>query len=213
MTDTFNPARSFQDSKFEDLDDGASAGSIRRALDCLESSILIVDDELRILHANASAGVMLGLGPGETSLLPYIVGEARAQSLAMRRRIKDAIANQRPAMIALSHAGHGRLICSVKSIPPFGTARPCALICLTPEDQSPADVSGYLCDVYKLSRAEAEIATSAATGAEVAQIMLDRKVPIHTLRAQIASIKAKMGMSRMTEVAAAIARIQAAVAI
>jgi hypothetical protein len=38
-----------------------------------------------------------------------------------------------------------------------------------------------------------------------------RKVSIHTLRAQISAIKAKMGLSRMTEIAVTVARIDAAV--
>jgi DNA-binding CsgD family transcriptional regulator len=198
--------RSLRVLRPEPLDDACPIGQVLARLD---RPMLIIDDSLDILQANASAFAALNCPDGETSLYRYIVGDTPSQSLDMRRRIKAAILNCGRVIVPLNR-GNRRLICSVKSISFNGAAGPQGLVALTPEDRPAPDVTAYLCEVYKLSKAEAEIALEASTGAEVSQIMLGRKVSIHTLRAQIASIKAKMGLSRMTEIAVAVWRVQSA---
>lgn len=184
-------------------------GSIGQALACFDRAMLIIDERLDILEANAGALAALKCPDRETNLGRYIVGDTPAQSSDMRRRIKAAILQGARALLTLNQA-NGRLICAVKSISLCGSSGPRGLVVLTPEEAPAPDVTNYLCEVYRLSKAEAEIAVAASTGAEVSQIMLGRKVSIHTLRAQIASIKAKMGLSRMTEIAVAVGRVQAA---
>ena len=210
MIDVVSRKRSFRPS---DAQRGAHASpevSLGLILEGLDGAILVVDQELRIVQANAKASALLGCRSEGSSLAPYVLGEHPAESAEMRRRVKAAISGGRRALIALEHGGRGRLICSVKALPSSHALPPLGLVSLTREDQPAGEVSGYLSEVYKLSRAEAEIAVCASTGAEVSQMIQERQVSIHTLRAQIASIKAKMGLSRMTEIAVAVSRIQAA---
>ena len=210
MMDVINTGRSFGTLRIEGANDTYTSRSIEQILACLDRSVLLIDDGFRILQANAHALATLGCRSDESSFGRFIVGDGPTQTADMRRKIKEAIFQGGRAMVALQHPRHGRLICSVKGISPFESTVRQALVALTPEHGPAPDVAPYLCDVYRLSKAEAEIAIAASMGAEVPQIMVDRKVSIHTLRAQIASIKAKMGMHRMTEIAAAVARIQAA---
>ena len=85
------------------------------------------------------------------------------------------------------------------------------LVILTPLAGGSLKVVPYLRSLYRLSNAEAEIAAASAAGMDVVQMAQARKVSIHTHRAQIAAIKAKMGLSRMTEIAVTVGRIEAAV--
>jgi DNA-binding CsgD family transcriptional regulator len=110
--------------------------------------------------------------------------------------------------LLLRPASPDALICSIL---PMRDAGASALVALTPLMGGSYKVVPYLRSLYKLSNAEAEIAAAAASGMDVVQMAQARKVSIHTLRAQIAAIKAKMGLSRMTEIAVTVGRIEAAV--
>jgi len=101
------------------------------------------------------------------------------------------------------------MICSI--LPMDRKRHAAALVTLTPLMGGSLAVVPYLRSLYKLSNAEAEIAAAAAAGMDVVQMAQARNVSIHTLRAQIAAIKAKMGLSRMTEIAVTVGRIEAAV--
>jgi DNA-binding CsgD family transcriptional regulator len=181
-------------------------------LACLDGPLLVIDDTFQILNANAQAFETLGCRADQTNFGHYIVGEAPAQSLDMRRKAKAAVLEGGRTVLMLSHPRHKRLICSVKGMR-NGPNHRHGLVVLAPLDKALANAAPYLRDIYKLSHAEAAIALAASTGQDVPQMVRERNVSIHTLRAQIASIKSKMGLSRMTEIAVAVARIQATAAL
>lgn len=204
--------RSFRTGSSERVDDPCSEGVLGEVLACLDGPLLVIDDAFRILNANAHAFETLDCRADQINFGHYLVGDAPAQSLDMRRKAKAAVLDGGRAVLMLTHPRHKRLICSVKGVR-NGSARRHGLVALAPLDKALANVAPYLRDIYKLSQAEAAIALAASTGQDVPQMVQERNVSIHTLRAQIASIKTKMGLNRMTEIAVAVARIQAAAAL
>jgi DNA-binding CsgD family transcriptional regulator len=183
---------------------------LQEILGCLDGPYLVINDTFRILNANARALHILGGPLDQTDFGRYILGDAPSQSQDMRKRTSAAMIKGERIVLLLRHARHQRLICSVKPVRNPDTDNNYGLVTLMALDEGDAGAARYLRDIYKLSKSEAEIASAAAGGAEVAQIAIDRDVSIHTLRAQIASIKIKMGLTRMTEIAVIVARIEAA---
>lgn len=184
-------------------------GPLDQILACLDGPFLVINETFRILNANARAIAVLDCSPDQTDFGRFILGDSPSQSQDMRKRTANAMMQGDRIVLLLRHARHRRLICSVKPVRPPNSDQSYGLVTLLPLEEAGSHADPYLRDIYKLSKSEAEIATASAAGAEVAQIATDREVSIHTLRAQIASIKIKMGLTRMTEVAVVVARIEA----
>jgi DNA-binding CsgD family transcriptional regulator len=177
------------------------------SMDLFSAGLVLIDDNLQILRANTAGRERLGPnGDGFTRALGQSQG---SQSQELRRQIREAIAKGMRCTLLLKPASPDAMICSIL---PTQAARPAsALVALMPLMGGSHAVVPYLRNLYKLSKAEAEIAAAAASGMDVVQMAQTRNVSIHTLRAQIAAIKAKMGLSRMTEIAVTVSRIEAAV--
>ncbi|MGZ3369883.1 MAG: hypothetical protein ACXWK1_13140 [Caulobacteraceae bacterium] len=176
-------------------------------MEVFSAGLLLIDENLQILRSNAAGRRRVGAGgDGFSRMLGQSFG-GPAQEL--RRQIKEAIASGVRSTLLLKTTSPDALICSV--LPMDGARSAAGLVVLTPMAGGSLEVVPYLRSLYKLSNAEAEIAAAAAAGMDVVQMAQARKVSIHTLRAQIAAIKAKMGLSRMTEIAVTVGRIEAAV--
>jgi DNA-binding CsgD family transcriptional regulator len=182
---------------------------LQEILSCLDGAYLVINETFRILNANARAIEVLGGSPDQTDFGRYILGDAPSHSQDMRRRTTAAMIKGERIVLLLRHARHRRLLCSIKPVRSPDADDVSGLVALVALDEGGCNAAPYLRDIFKLSKSEAEIASAAADGAEVAQIAIDRDVSIHTLRAQIASIKIKMGLTRMTEIAVIVARIEA----
>ena len=177
-------------------------------LNVISSALLLVDEGLHIIRSNLNAQEFLVGAMGE-GVARMLASPAAAQSQELRRHVREAISPGARSMMLLQPDRPQSLICNV--LPFRGVALKCALLVVTPLTGGSERVVPYLRSLYKLSNAEAEIAASAASGLDVVQMAHSRNVSIHTLRAQIAAIKAKMGLSRMTEIAVTVGRIEAAV--
>jgi DNA-binding CsgD family transcriptional regulator len=176
-------------------------------MEVFSAGLLLIDENLQVLRSNTAGGRRVGAGgDGFSRLLGQSFG-GPAQEL--RRQIKEAIAGRVRSTFLVKAGGPEPLICSVLPVDSAGAAT--ALVALTPLMGGSPEVVPFLRSLYKLSNAEAEIAAAAAAGLDVVQMAQARKVSIHTLRAQIAGIKTKMGLSRMTEIAVTVGRIEAAV--
>jgi DNA-binding CsgD family transcriptional regulator len=176
-------------------------------MEVFSAGLFLIDENLQVLRSNAAGARRVGDGlDGFSRMLGQSFG-GPAQEL--RRQIKDAIAGGVRSTFLLKAGTPDALICSV--LPMDGVRNASALVALTPLMGGSLEVVPYLRSLYKLSNAEAEIAAAAAAGMDVVQMAQARKVSIHTLRAQIAGIKTKMGLSRMTEIAVTVGRLEAAV--
>lgn len=176
-------------------------------MDAFPAAILLIDENLQLLRSNSSARVRMEHN-GE-SFLRLLGQGAGGSANELRRQVKDAIVRGTRATLLLKPSSPEALICSI--LPLRRGEAALALAAITPLVAGSPEVVSHLRRLYKLSNAEAEIAAAAATGMDVVQLAEARAVSIHTLRAQIASIKAKMGLSRMSEIAVTVGRIEAAV--
>jgi DNA-binding CsgD family transcriptional regulator len=193
-----------------DQAEGALAWNEQETLDFLEvfsAGMFLIDDNLQVVRSNAAGARRLGAGADGFSRMLARSFDGPAQEI--RRQIKEAIAGGVRSTLLLKTGSPDALICSI--LPMDGAGAATAMVVLTPLMGGSREVVPYLRSLYKLSNAEAEIAAAAAAGMDVVQMAQARNVSIHTLRAQIAGIKTKMGLSRMTEIAVTVGRIEAAV--
>jgi DNA-binding CsgD family transcriptional regulator len=189
---------------------GALAWNEEPTLDFMEvfsAGLILVDENLQVLRSNTAGDRRIGAG-GD-AFLRMLGRSFGGPAQELRRQIKEAIAGGLRSTLLFKAGGPEALICRILPMEGAGGAR--ALVTLTPLMGGSLEVVPYLRSLYKLSNAEAEIAAAAAAGMDVVQMAEARKVSIHTLRAQIAGIKSKMGLSRMTEIAVTVGRIEAAV--
>jgi DNA-binding CsgD family transcriptional regulator len=176
-------------------------------MDAFSAALLLVDEKLQVLRSNSAANEQLE--PDGGSFARLLGRSTSGPSQEARRHIRDSIVRGVRGAFLLGSSGSDALICSVVPLRRGPPAR--ALVVLMPLAGGTPKVVAHLRALYRLSNAEAEIAASAATGMDVVQMAAARAVSIHTLRAQIAAIKAKMGLSRMTEIAVTVGRIDAAI--
>ncbi len=176
-------------------------------IELLPAGVLVVDEDLQVLRCNPAGRQFLGAGDDGFARIPVRSLGGRGQDF--RRLVRDAIVRGSRNTLLLKPASPDAVIC--RFLPIAGAHGPAALIAVTPLIGGSTEVVPHLRSLYKLSNAEAEVAAAAASGMDVVQMARVRNVSIHTLRAQISAIKAKMGLSRMTEIAVTVARIDAAV--
>jgi DNA-binding CsgD family transcriptional regulator len=176
-------------------------------MEVFSAGLFLVDENLQVVRSNTAGARRIGAG-GD-GFLRMLVQSFDGPAQDVRRQIKEAIASGVRSTLLLKTGGPDALICSI--LPTDGSGNSTALVVLTPLMGGSREVVPYLRSLYKLSNAEAEIAAAAAAGMDVVQMAQARNVSIHTLRAQIAGIKTKMGLSRMTEIAVTVGRIEAAV--
>jgi len=175
-------------------------------IDQFPAGLVIVDEDLQVLRCNPAGRQYFGGDDGFARIPARSLGGSGQD---FRRLVRDAIVRGARNTLLLKPASPDAVICRI--LPIATTHGAAALVALTPLIGGAAEVVPHLRNLYKLSNAEAEVAASAASGMDVVQMARVRNVSIHTLRAQISAIKAKMGLSRMTEIAVTVARIDAAV--
>ena len=210
MIRMIGPSSGPQGRRLNDAGGDTPTGPLAEILGCLDGPFLAINEAFRILNANTKALEVLDCPDDQTDFGRFILGDAPSKSQDMRKRTHNALISGARIVLLLRHGRHRRLVCSIKSVRPPHSQESYGLVTLVPLDEPASLAAPYLREIYKLSKTEAEIALASASGCEVAQIAVDRQVSIHTLRAQIASIKIKMGLTRMTEIAVTVARIEAA---
>lgn len=175
-------------------------------LEAFSAALCVVNSSLQLVTANAAARAILG--DAESGLSSLINATTERNSASLQTQLARAVGAAQQTILVLRTPQTQLLIWTVR---PLRTKRGnLSLISLLPLASAEAAVVPRLREIYRLSQAEAEIAAATASGMEVSQIAEIRGVSVYTLRAQIVSIKAKMGLSRLTEVATVVSRIHAA---
>lgn len=170
-------------------------------------SLCFLNRELQVVRANLAARAFIGEKNGD-SLLRLLDRSVSCKPSCLRKQLRDAIDSSTPTSLILRTDEFQPLICTVRPVQTELGAY--GIVALMPLTGGSTAVIPSLRDIYKLSQAEAEIALGSAAGLDVVELAQVRQVSINTLRAQIASIKSKMGLSRMTEIAVVVCRIEAA---
>ncbi len=189
------------------------------ALDAMPTGAVVVDETLRVLHANRAAQrIVRGGGPmlrreGATLRLG-------AQRLADANRLatlvrRVALAGADGGALSLQRGGaEGAVAALVMPLPallrsPLGAgARGRRALVLLRDAAAPLAVDpALLGDLYGLTRAEAAVALDIADGRTAEQVAHARDVSVHTVRMQLRSAIAKTGAGSARMLARLIARL------
>jgi DNA-binding CsgD family transcriptional regulator len=179
----------------------------RIAQDSLDLALITVRADGRILSANACAEVVLARGDGlrvRDGMLTARVGAA-----ALLAAIARAAAPSEPAANSVLVERGPNLPPYLLTAAPLATAggRASALVLFRdPDSRDPALVD-RLRTLFALTPAEAAIAVELASGRTLADLSQSRNASPNTLRNQLKSLAAKLGVSRQAEVAALVAAL------
>jgi DNA-binding CsgD family transcriptional regulator len=202
------PAEKFQERRsFDCHSDEVAGGNVLDLIDVFSGALCVVDKNLQVIRANLAANVFLA-GPGRDGFLRLLNQSSTTKPAAMRKQFVDSLVSGKPTCAILTSFRFEPLFCTLRPTQAGPSSH--GIIALTPSVGGSRKVMPYLRQIYKLSHAEAEIAADSAAGIDVVQMAQSRGVSVHTLRSQIASIKSKMELSRMTEIAVTVCRIEAA---
>lgn len=179
---------------------GAAAGS----LDVVDYAVFSLAPDARVLHHNAAADAMLQRGDA----LRLAASRLTAVGARCRNALKDAIDRAGSADAPLPSAlriastdGRHYAVSVVAAPSPQGRRIVVAVQDSGRRDRSLAVRARAL---WGLTPAEAEVALRLSEGASPKDISDERQTSLETIRTQIKSLSAKMGMQRQTEVIAAL---------
>jgi DNA-binding CsgD family transcriptional regulator len=187
---------------------GDTCASLPTVQDFGRVAVIEVDGGLHVLTASPRAERLLPIS-GRDGLLRLLSAANNATQL--RRLFREAVTGLEKRLILIQPGDRSAILCRIVPVPEQSTTS--ALVFLSPLLVSDNEVVPHLRSIYGLSQAEAEVAAAVGAGLDVVQIAHERGVSIHTLRAQVASIKIKMALSRMTEIAVRVSSIAAATAL
>jgi DNA-binding CsgD family transcriptional regulator len=193
------------------------AGRAGAALERLSYGIVILDDALRVAFANGFARDALS----HCAELSVRHGRMNARSAAAERLLAQAslqaLAPGTPAaMTRLTRRDGSALylwcIGLPASSPLAQSERPGVLLVLRDPLRQPAVAARDLQTLHGLTGAEAELALALGAGGRLDAIAAERCVKLSTVRTQLLSVLAKMGLHRQADLARAIAMLGSPIA-
>jgi DNA-binding CsgD family transcriptional regulator len=191
-------------------------------LDGAATAAILLDRELRVLHANRRAQAILSAGDG--------LGVARGGWLAVRGRMAEQAVRGAAAQAARANADRCRrppggtaLVPRPSGLPPYtvtlaalpakrdflGCRRPLILALLRDPVSAAGPLRETLTTAFHLTPAEAEVAARFADGAPLARIAEGRGVALETVRRQLKCVMAKTGVGRQPELMQLLAGLRA----
>ncbi len=188
------------------------------ALDGICMGILLVDDDARLVHANATARRIIDMGDGLSLHNGALALQARDENAALRRAIWEAIAEARAGRIA---PGQALAITRLSPAEPFPALvatlwgnhlryglgrldRPLAVVFVTiPEEpqEAPAELLRRL---FGLTLAEARLCERLVLGRTVEEAAKELGIVTDTARVHLKRIFEKTGVGRQAELIAKI---------
>lgn len=178
-------------------------GIVAGSLDTVGYALFSLAADGRVLHRNAAAEALLVCGDP----LKLVRGKLRAvdsrESATFAEAIQRAGKARAPLPTALRiHAMSGRpLELSVVSVPSPAGRR----IVVAAQSQSrDCSLPDRIRSLWGLSAAEVEIAMRLSEGVSPRELSAERQTSLDTIRTQIKSLSAKMGLQRQAEIVAAV---------
>ncbi|HEY8611842.1 MAG TPA: hypothetical protein VIL69_11195 [Roseomonas sp.] len=203
----------------------AAAAPSLRVLDALPEAALVLDAELGVRHANATAtrlcgpasGIFLardGSRPGASQVL-RLAGAAEGARLASLVRgvallgmaggaFRLTAGRQPPIALLVSPLPAALRSCAGGDTP--GTAPGLALVLLRPLERTPPPAQ-LLQDLFGLTVAEAKVASGLAGGTRAEDLAARRGVSLATIRAQVRAVLEKTGTLNLRELEALLASL------
>lgn len=182
--------------------------TLTAALDAMGHPVWLVDQTLRLHHANAAAEGILAEGHALRLQGGRLTAAADTGAALLQSAVGRALApsGAEASAVALAWDTGRQLHLSVTPIAPGGGTRLAMLIAAQPVTGD-ASREGRLRTFFRLSRAEAELAVLLAEGNSPAEIAVRRGVSLATVRVQLKSIAGKLGCNRQSEVVRMVASL------
>lgn len=192
-------------------------GAAVDALDCLSSGVALLDGSCRTIFLNRAAerllrqrdglfvehGCLAAAMPHERDMLRVLVAQAAQTTAGSSLRAGGAAPISRPSMrrpYNVLVTPLGRRHTSL-----HGPEAAVAVFISDPEDRGPSEI-GALVRLFRLTPAEARLATGIATGATLAEVADTLGIGRETARTQLRSVFAKTGTTRQSELVRIITR-------
>jgi PAS domain-containing protein len=188
--------------------DKETASLTRAALDALPVSVIIVDSALKIRFANGRAQRMLAT-PGAALVCmrsgphggggAHLAARSGDEGAALRRLVVSAVAGGAGGALQIGAGTGFPAAVLVSPTPPSladettgsPTSKLTAMVAIRPLHERPSPSADMLCDLFGLSRAEAEVALALGGGASADDVARRRNVSLPTVRSQIRAILGK----------------------
>lgn len=180
------------------------------AVNQLSVATMILDEQGRLLTTNAVGRALLDQGEGLSLRAGRLHIEGRdidkelQQALAtiIRAQLHGETSVVRALRVPRS-AGRADLGLVIRPVPTSqwseGQSSPSAAVFVSDPDLQESTSRQILGELFKLTPAEANLATLLARGLSLAQVSATQNISQHTARAQLKSIFAKTGVSRQAE--------------
>ena len=183
--------------------------TLTAALDALGHPVWLVDEAMRLHHANAAAEAILTTGRVLRVRRGRLTTAADGNASRLKTAVERALAPSGPeaCAVVLPWEPSRPLHLSVTPIAPAGGKRLAMLIAAQPAED--ASRAGRLRTFFGLSRAEAELAVLLADGHSPAEIAERRGVSLATVRVQLRNIASKLGCNRQSDVVRAVTSMPA----
>lgn len=171
-------------------------------LDEIDYGMLLVVDEMRVLHANHVAREELD-GEHPLQLLGQQLRVRRGQDLAP---LRDALAGAARGLRRLLTLGDADRRVSVAVVPlPHATLRAATLLVFGKRQVCEGLSIHWFARSHSLTQAEAQVLNALCSGARPNQIAQRQSVAISTVRTQISSIRSKTGAESIRDLVRQIA--------
>jgi DNA-binding CsgD family transcriptional regulator len=191
------------------------------ALDCIETSVLVVDASCMVLYANRAAENLLASSSEIRTHARRVCMNSPALNSRLAKLIRDAVQTSNGAAhaagAALAVPRQGRLPLTLLVAPwranwaSADVSRPAASIFIRDPEVSGDSATRTLRDLFGLTRAEAAIAVAIGEGQSLDQIAATLGVGLGTVRSHLKKVLAKTGTSRQGALAALVARSVASI--
>jgi DNA-binding CsgD family transcriptional regulator len=179
------------------------------ALDALAGSVLLVDEQGRLVYANRSGSALLRTGQGLAVRDGFVIAAHSAHADALARAISHACASTTQApdeksenVICLPRPGQTPLEVTVTRVRPgdLSATRDAPMAMLVARADDPLAASrDTLRTSFRLSQSEAELACLLAEGLNLDEIAVQRNVSLNTVRSQLKATFHKTGVRRQSE--------------
>lgn len=189
----------------------------RLALDSLDTGVIAVDDEGRIVLTNAQGDTVLQQGQHLTSQRGRLTAASLAERVEFERLIRSAIMTGRGydagngAAMVLHGNTHSAAISIIitpfRSIGIFGWGRPCALVFIGDPAAKPQSRGATLQSLFSLTPAECRLAGLLHEGLDLAAAAEKMSITAGTARFMLKRVFAKTGSHRQSELIQLLNRI------
>jgi DNA-binding CsgD family transcriptional regulator len=185
-----------------------STADTRAVLDALAVPVIRTDRNGRVLFANLEAERLLAEADGLVSGAGRLGAEAPADCARLSAMIQLACGGQGGSLSVARASGRRPLAVIALPMPSrLVVERGEALVFVGDPERRSTSLGERLRALYRLTEAEAEVATALVEGADLRDIGEARGVKLSTLREQMSSILAKTETTRQAQLAALLGRL------